>query len=266
MTSLRESRRSGAASCVSLSMLCLVGLLGAPACTRAPPAPWRPATAQSWQQLRQELTEQRLARPQQPWSAGLRITMRDPTSGRVIDGRGAIAVAPGSAVRMILTGAAGATMLDAWVTRVRWRVAVPPLSLVRRGDLAEPREMPVGFLRWWFLTPLEGSLFAATFTDGGLLWLIRYGGAVIDLREAACAHGRLLHATRRIAGHVETVEECRAHAAPSVGDSARYVDESSGLCVDVQLESIASSPPSDEAFQDPDAPATRQPDLPGSGT
>ena len=39
----------------SLSMLCLVGLLGAPACTRAPPAPWRPATAQSWQQLRQEL-------------------------------------------------------------------------------------------------------------------------------------------------------------------------------------------------------------------
>jgi hypothetical protein len=192
--------------------------------------------------------------------------MRDPTSGRVIDGRGAIAVAPGAAVRMILTGAAGATMLDAWVTRLRWRVAVPPLDMVRRGGLADPRDMPVGFLRWWFLTPLEGRLFAASFTEGGLRWLIRHEGAVIELRETSCAQGRLLHATRRIAGHVETVEECRAHAAPSVGDSARYVDESSGLCVDVQLESIAAAPPRDEAFQDPDAPASQGPDLPGSGT
>jgi hypothetical protein len=178
--------------------------------------------------------------------------MREPSSGRVIDGRGAIAVQPGQAVRMILTGAAGATMLDAWVTPSRWRVAVPPLDIVRRGGIAEPPDMPVGFLRWWFLTPLTGGLFAATFTDGGLLWLLRDSGAVIELRESSCSRGRLLHATRRMVGRAETVDECRATATPSVGDSARYFDEMSGLCVDVLLESIASEPPSGDAFRDPD--------------
>jgi hypothetical protein len=178
--------------------------------------------------------------------------MRDPGSGRVIDGRGAIAVEPGQAVRMVLTGAAGATMLDAWVTTTRWRVAVPPLEVVRRGEVIEPPDMPVGFLRWWFLTPLSGGLFAASSTEDGSLWLLRYGDAVIELREASCARGTLLHATRRLAGHAETVDECRAKAAPSAGDSARYFDETTGLCVDVFLESIGTEPPSRDAFRDPD--------------
>jgi hypothetical protein len=249
MTFPWESIRSAVAPWLSLSFC----LSTCPSCTSTRPAPWPQATAQSWSQLSQELEQQRLARPRAPWSAGLRITLRDPTSGRVVDGRGAIAVEPGQAVRMILTGAAGATMLDAWVTPTRWRVAVPPLEVVRRGDLLEPRDMPVGFLRWWFLTPLTGVLFAATFMDEGRLWLLRQGGAVIELREGSCSRGRLLHATRRLKGRGETVDECSAHPAPSVGDSARYVDEASGLCVDVLLESIATEPPSDEAFRDPDA-------------
>jgi hypothetical protein len=244
----RQSVRRGVAPVCA----CLI------ACAPARPAPWPPATAQSWRQLGQELETQRRTRPQAPWSAGLRITMRDPASGRVIDGRGAIAVDPGQAVRMILTGAAGATMLDAWVTQARWRVAVPPLEIVRRGGSEEPRDMPFGFLRWWFLTPLTGRLFAATFTEGGSLWLLRYGGAVIELREASCSRGTLLHAIRRVAGHADTVDECRERPTPTAGDSARYVDEASGLCVEVLLESIAAAPPSAEAFQDPDAP--------GSGT
>jgi hypothetical protein len=188
--------------------------------------------------------------------------MREPRSGQVIDGRGAIAVKPGEAVRMILTGAAGATMLDAWVTMTRWRVAVPVLSLVRRGDVLAPREMPVGFLRWWFLTRLAGGLFAATCTGDGALWLLRYGGAVIELREEPCSRGTLLRATRRMEGRAETVDECRSRAAPSAGDTARYVDESSGLRVEVLLESIGTEPPRDEAFEDPDAPP-RTPDSPG---
>jgi hypothetical protein len=191
--------------------------------------------------------------------------MREPRSGRVIDGRGAIAVKPGEAVRMILTGAAGATMLDAWVTRTRWRVAVPALAVVRRGDVLAPREMPVGFLRWWFLTPLAGGLFAATCTDGGALWLLRDAGAVIELREQPCSRGTLLHAARRIEGRTETVDECRAGMVPSAGDTARYVDAASGLRVEVLLESIGAEPPRDEAFDDPDAPA-RAPDSPGSRT
>ncbi len=241
---LHRKALTGVASGLSLS-LCL-------SCTSTPPAPWPPATQESWSHLGRELQERRLSQPKAPWSAGLRITMRDPTSGRVIDGRGAIAVEPGQAVRMVLTGAAGATMLDAWVTTTRWRVAVPPLEVVRRGDAMEPRDMPVGFLRWWFLTPLSGGLFAASSTDDGSLWLLRHGDAVIELREASCSRGRLMHATRRLAGHAETVDECRAQAAPSAGDSARYFDETTGLCVDVLLESIGTQPPSDDAFRDPD--------------
>jgi hypothetical protein len=244
MTLPREAL-PGLVSGLSLS-LCL-------SCASARPAPWPAATQESWNHLGRELQQRRLSQPRTPWSAGLRITMRDPTSGRVIDGRGAIAVAPGQAVRMVLTGAAGATMLDAWVTTTRWRVAVPPLEIVRRGDVMEPRDMPVGFLRWWFLTPLTGGLFAASSTDAGSIWLLRYEDAVIELREASCARGRRLLATRRLAGHAETVDECRAEAAPSAGDSARYFDETTGLCVEVLLESIGSEPPSDEAFRDPDA-------------
>jgi hypothetical protein len=260
MTLRRESVRGAVASWLSVS-LCI----GAVTSCASAPAAWSPATPESWARLSQQLSSTRQAQPKAPWSAGLRITMREPSSGRVIDGRGAIAVKPGEAVRMILTGAAGATMLDAWVTQTRWRVAVPPLALVRRGDVAAPRDMPVGFLRWWFLTPLAGGLFAATFTCDGSLFLLRYAGAVIELREEPCSRGTLLRATRRIEGHGEAVDECRARPGPSAGDSARYVDESSGLRVDVLLESIGTAPPRDEAFDDPDAPA-RDPDSPGSRT
>lgn len=261
MTSPRESVRGAVAPWLSFCV-CLAACSSS-ASTRPPP--WPSATAQSWSRLSRELAEKRLQQPRAPWSAGLRVTMHEPSSGRVVDGRGAIAVKPGEAVRMILTGAAGATMLDAWVTMTRWRVAVPPLALVRRGDVAAPREMPVGFLRWWFLTPLAGRLFAATFTSDGLLWLLRYSGAVVELREAPCSRGTLLHASRRIDGRAETVEECRASTAPSAGDTACYVDESSGLRVEVLLESIAAEPPRDEAFEDPDAPP-RPPDSPGGRT
>jgi hypothetical protein len=222
-------------------------------CSPARAAPWPSATATTWPMLRGALERQRESRPREPWAAGLRITMRDPASGRVIDGRGAIAVAPGEAVRMILVGAAGATMLDAWVTPGRWRIAVPPLEVVRRGGAEEPRDMPVGFLRWWLLTPLSGRPFAAASVDDGFLWLLRERDAVIELRQGTCPRGCLLQATRRAAGHAETVEECRERGTPHVGDSARYVDESSGLRVDLFLESIAAGPPRGEAFEDPDA-------------
>ena len=112
MTLLRESVRGAVAPWLSLC-LCLAVCARASARPRAVAlgdrAVVEPSGRESW-------PSRRLSQPQAPWSAGLRITMREPGSGRVIDGRGAIAVEPGQAVRMILTGAAGATMLDAWVT------------------------------------------------------------------------------------------------------------------------------------------------------
>jgi hypothetical protein len=180
--------------------------------------------------------------------------MRQPRSGRVLDARGGIAVAPGRALRMILVAGAGATMLDAWVTRDEWRIAVPPAGLVRRGGAEDPRDLPVGFLRWWFFRPLEGTLFAARGSEGDGaredVFLLRdRDGAAIELRA-----GRCLRASRRRNARTERVDECMARAVPSPGDRVRYEDESSGLTVDLQLESLAAAPPDEDAFRDPDAP------------
>jgi hypothetical protein len=182
-------------------------------------------------------------------------TLRDPRSGRVVDGRGAIAVAPG-ALRMILVGAAGATLLDAWVTPEHWRIAVPPIDYVRRGGAEDPEGLPVGFFRWWFFAPFEGTLFAASVHPDGLLWLLRRGEAVVELRLGRCAiAGRSLGATRRSDGRAEHVDECRvsARGEPGTGDVVRYVDDSSGLQVDIQVESVSDAPADGEAFRDPDA-------------
>jgi hypothetical protein len=222
-------------------------------CTPAPTA-WRAAEPDEWPALRAELARLREARPSEPWAAGLRATMRQPRSGRALDARGGIAVAPGRALRMILVAGAGATMLDAWVTRDQWRIAVPPAGIVRRGGSGDPDDLPVGFLRWWFFRPLEGMLFAASRSQGTSgaedVFLLRDDdGAAVELRA-----GRCLRASRRRNGRTEHVDECLVRVRPAAGDCVRYQDESSGLIVDLQLESLATAPPDEDAFRDPDAP------------
>lgn len=184
------------------------------------------------------------------------MTMRAPRAGRTVDGRGAIAVAPGRAVRIILVGAAGATMLDAWITPDRWRIAVPPADLMRRGGADEPRELPVGFLRWLFFRPLEGTLFAGSMEDGGLLFLLRDGAAVLEVRLGECDRGKLTTTTRRASAQAEHLDECRASGAsapPAAGDWIRYRHEGSGLSVELAIESVSSGPPEEGAFVDPDS-------------
>jgi hypothetical protein len=152
---------------------------------------------------------------------------------------------------MILVGGAGATVLDAWMTPQRWRIAVPPIALVRRGGTDEPDALPVGFLRWWFFRPFAGTLFAAAHRTGpegaADLLLLRDGAAVIELRP-----GRCLGARRRSGPRSERVEECASRSFPQPGDSVRYEEETSGLAIDLVIESLASEPPSDDAFLDPD--------------
>jgi len=220
-------------------------------------APGRPAWSRpdtsDWSAMNQRLAQERDARPHDPWAAVVSVTMREPRSGHVVDGRGAIAVAPGRAVRMILVGAAGLTLLDAWVGRDRWRIAVPPVQTVRRGGASDdPADLPVAFLRWWFCTPLEGELFAAKRTGSGTLWLLRDGDAVIELVRGPGPPGAgLLTATRRAHGRSEVVQECRA---PTLRPGAwvEYKDESIGLGLRLVVESVAERPPEQDAFGDPD--------------
>jgi hypothetical protein len=224
-------------------------------CAQAP-RPWPSPDATTYARLRGQLDERRETRPSRPWAAGIHVVLREPRSGRTVEGRGAIAVAPGRAVRMILLGGAGSTMLDAWVSQERYRVAIPALDRVRRGSEAEVADLPVGFLRWWFLAPLSGELFAAAQqTDD--VWLLRTSEAVVELRTVTCRHGEGregLLATRRAGPRAERVLECRRQAAtPSVGDAAEYDDLVSGLHVRIDVESVTPMPPDEEAFRDPDA-------------
>jgi len=217
----------------------------------AQPSPWRGVSDPDWSGLRQALETARGARPKQPWAAGVRATMREP-AGRVIEARGALAVAPGRGLRMILIEGPGVTALDVWVTPERWRVAVPPVDLLRRGGSDAPPELPVGFLRWWFFGELRGTLFAATVERGRKAWLLRDGEAVLELHEEPCDRGTLLRVARRVHGHTELVDECRAGDLPERGDQVRYTDQTSGLEVDLEVESVAATPPSSEAFDDPE--------------
>jgi hypothetical protein len=240
---------SAALRCAFLAAAC-----SAVGCAPAPVV-WRSPEPAQWAALRQRLDGERASRPARPWAAGVRVTMREPRSGRVVDGRGAIAVAPGRAVRMILVGGAGSTMLDAWVTRERWRVTVPPIDLSRRGGEGEAPDLPVGFLRWWFLSPLEGTLVAASGPPPAeSLWLLRAPGAVVELRAGPCAQGERLVATRRVGSRAERVEECRAPGGPRPGDTADYRDVSTGLHVQVLVESVSEAGPEAAAFDDPDGP------------
>jgi hypothetical protein len=139
------------------------------------------------------------------------------------------------------------------VSPQRYRVAIPALDRVRRGGEEEVADLPVAFLRWWFLTPLEGQLFAASEpTDP--VWLLRAGPSVVELRTARCARGEGLLGLRRAGLRAERVLECRASpAAASIGDAAEYDDLVSGLHVQIDVESVAEAPPDERAFRDPDS-------------
>lgn len=226
-------------------------------CARPPVAAWVHPTAAEWREAAAELDGLRAERPARPYTVLVSTTLREPRSGRVLDGRGALAVAPGLGLRMILVGAAGATLLDAWVTPTAWRIAVPAASIVRRGGAIAPSTLPVGFLRWWFLARFSGGLFAARVRPEERLWLVRDGTAVVELRLGRCARGVRIAAARRTTGvprESESVEECRAGAVPTAGDRVRYTDESSGLEVSFGVEGLASEPPDPAAFRDPDDP------------
>ncbi|HXX67314.1 MAG TPA: hypothetical protein VEK07_09040 [Polyangiaceae bacterium] len=227
----------------------------ATACATTQPSAWLHPTQQQWGEARAVWQGLMAAQSHAPYVAAVATTMRDARSGRTVDGRGAIAIAPGEAVRMILVGGAGATVLDAWVTRKRWRIAVPPLDVVKRGGAEDPDGLPVGFLRWWFVTPHDGVLFAASLGPSGDRWLLRDREAVIDFGIAFRQGRRRVTATRRSPGHAERIEEVGNGPSPlaaAVGDHVTYVDETTGLRVTVAVESIATAPPDPAAFENPD--------------
>jgi hypothetical protein len=215
-------------------------------------------TAREWTRTRELLSIARDGALERPYVEQVIVAMREPRTGKVFQARGAVAVDPRHALRMILLGPGGMTAMDAWVTGDRFRFVVPAISLERRGaDDASAHGLPVGFFRWWMLHPLDGRLLGGWTHDESVLYLLRDGGETVLLREARVPHSgrKRVTAARREGDHVERLDWLgRSLTTPHAGDKARYVDGDSGLEVEVLVEGLGDHPPDPAAFADPDVP------------
>jgi hypothetical protein len=238
-------------------LACVAMVSAATGCTRAPSLePILPETTQrEWTRVRQHLAISRSREPLRPFVEEIAIAMREPRTRKVFEARGALAIDPHHAMRMILVGPGGATALDVWVTDDKWRFVVPALAITRRGgaDPASSRGLPIGFFRWWMLHPFDGRLLSAWLKKGDPIYLLRSGEDTVLLRDHAARDAHHVLAMRREAGETEQLEWLGRAPTPHAGDRARYVNESTGLEVEVLIESVGEAEPDPAAFFDPDA-------------
>jgi hypothetical protein len=192
----------------------------------------------------------------------VRVSLREPRTHRTFAARGAIAVDPHRALRMILLGPGGTTAIDAWVTREAYRFQIPALGLVRRGGAGSDAALPVDFFRWWFLAPLEGRLLASLHGTelapcAGLWFILRREEATVALCDAASGKGLRLAAMERSGGTLERLVFDGESFTPHAGDRAAYEDARSGVRAEVVVESLDDTQPDPLAFQDPDVTGER---------
>lgn len=207
-----------------------------------------------WTVSRTRLAQLRRAQPDHPYTERVRVAIIDPRDGKTYEARGAVAVSPERAARMMLVGPGGTTALDVWVTRDRFRFSVPAMQIEKRGgtDPEEARGLPVGLLRWWFLSPLGGRLLVGRSTQEETAWLLRERDATVTVRT----DGVRFLAVRREDGHMEAIEWRARGLVPRAGSRGRYVEGTFGLRVDVYVEDVLQAEPDPEAFADPDEKGT----------
>lgn len=207
-------------------------------------------TQAEWTLSRKRLATVRAQQPARPYVERVRLAIVDPRSGRRYQARGAVAVSPERAARMMLVGPGGTTALDVWVTKDRFRFAVPALNLEKRGgtDPGEAQGLPVGLLRWWFLDPLGGRLLLARSNARESAWLLRDGDATVTVRT----DGQRFFAVRKEGESLEGIEWLGRGIVPRAGARARYVEATFGLRVDVVIEEVMPDEPDPAAFVDPD--------------
>lgn len=126
-----------------------------------PPAPRSPAHVGEISRVE---IEKQLRRPIGIVKQELTIGIRDLASGRGFSGRGVVIVQPRHALRMILLGPGGTTAMDVWIRDEEFRVSIPALSRVVRGDSTTPRStmrgMPVDLLWRLLVDPFGGLAYA----------------------------------------------------------------------------------------------------------
>ncbi len=188
-----------------------------------------------------------------PATRRIAIELREPRSGRVLSARGAVAILPPRALRMILIGPGGTTALDLWIDGARYRFAVPAIDLEKRGDLAGPREerrgLPVDFLAAWLLHAARGDLVGYERTADGDRFRLRDDGAVVDLLAHDGGHVELRRETWALGNRIDE-ETISADGFGCV--KARYHQGSTGLDVAVTCEAETKGEPAPKALADPD--------------
>jgi hypothetical protein len=187
-----------------------------------------------------------------PYSLNVTLELWVERLGTRTRGRGAVAVYPPHAVRMIMLGPGGTTAMDLWICHDAFRFAVPAIDLVRRGDANTPpsevRGLPVDFLRWWFLEPLDGKLLAATEVGSVSSYWLKDRQSVVRL-SAGNAPPHALHVLRVSAGDEERIE-----TTADLCGSVHYHQASTSIDLDVTCEKINPGTPPARAFADPDNP------------
>lgn len=222
-------------------------------CAPATPRAVRAPTIASWRRGLDRLAALRAA-ASRPRTTKIALDLVEPRSGRKLSARGAVAIAPPSSLRMILLGPGGTTALDLWLRGDHFRFAVPAIDLKRRGDLTAPRAerrgLPVDFLSWWLLRPAGGSVLWHEEIAGGDRFVLRDGGAIIDMTVSSEGYV-VARRTTWIDGARADVETIAADAVGCA--TVRYHQGSTGLDVTVRCEGEAMGDPPPRALADPDA-------------
>ncbi len=216
------------------------GLLGGcvPASVAAP-APgdermvdWAPPSRAELEEARDWLDRLRAALGDRTEEIG--ITLEAPLLPGAIRARGAIAVAPGRAARLVMIGPGGTTAADLWMDRERHRLAIPVRDEIVRGKRGEPlRGIPIELFRTWFLEPLAGELLDASIDGDVLHAVLRTPEATVFVRALRQGELRLERVPRTVEEGPRDVEvivarrgtECArvTYERPRVGVRAEIV-------------------------------------------
>ncbi len=238
----------------AIAAIALTSLLG---CASSAPPP-RPIDQATWLAARARLADLRAAAEiGRPYVEVIRVAVREPRTGRVLEGRGAVAVDPHRAMRMILIGPGGSTALDVWATKDAWRFSVPGLEMTRRGKREASADLPIGFFRWWFIEPLDGRLLSVHEQARGEVFVLREREATVVLQALEEGGRRHFVAVRREGGARDRLEWVARRVRPGSGDRARYTQLGTGLEVEVLVEAVSADPPDAAAFVDPDDPGLK---------
>lgn len=238
----------------------------------AKPTVVAPVVTQSeWTDARRALAELRRHTPSKAFVEIVHVSLREPKTGHVLRARGAVAIDPHRAMRLVLLGPGGTTALDVWVTPDAWRFAVPELNVVRRSKAGDASAdlaagFPIEFFRWWFLEPLDGRLlFAKESSDPSQSvtyrsFVLANGEttvrltAMYGLHESSGPLRRAFFASRRDL-RVRGVDNLSWHAhdfLPGPGEDASYKQSATGFEVQIGVEEMSLDAPDPTAFFDPD--------------